>query len=168
MPLDALVVLGCRAGERGELSGAARRRVEQAARLYAAGRAGLVIASGGKRWFGLSEADAFAARLIELGVPSGRILREQQSRTTRGNARHVAVLAAARGLGRLGIVTCDWHMPRALSAFARHSLEVEPLPAPAPEAGWRRAGVRRALERVRGFGDRLAVAFLERPGRSGW
>lgn len=159
MALDAIVVLGCRSGERGRLFGSALRRVERAARAYAEGAAPLVIASGGKTWFGISEADAFAARLIALGVPVARIVREQSSQTTRGNARYVAEIARERGLARLGIVTCDWHMRRALSAFARHALVVEPLPAVAAAPARAGALLRYLQERARELADGVAVSL---------
>lgn len=162
MALDAIVVLGCRAGQQGQLFGAARRRVERAAQAYADGIAPVVIASGGKRWFGRSEADAFAARLMELGVPTDRIVREQRSLTTRGNAHEVAEIVRERGLGRIGVVTCDWHMRRALCAFARYSIAAEPLPAPALGAGRAQAVLRFALERVRALGDALVVRVADR------
>jgi uncharacterized SAM-binding protein YcdF (DUF218 family) len=159
MALDAIVVLGCRSGERGRLFGSALRRVERAARAYTEGVAPLVIASGGKTWSGISEADAFSARLIALGVPGARIVREQSSQTTRGNARYVAKIARQRGLGRLGIVTCDWHMRRALSAFSRHGLVVEPLPAVVPAPARSRALLRYLLERARELADAAAVSL---------
>jgi uncharacterized SAM-binding protein YcdF (DUF218 family) len=118
-----------------------------------------VIASGGKTWSGISEADAFSARLIALGVPGARIVREQSSQTTRGNARYVAKIARQRGLGRLGIVTCDWHMRRALSAFSRHGLVVEPLPAVVPAPARSRALLRYLLERARELADAAAVSL---------
>ena len=165
MALDAIVVLGCRSGERGQLFGSARRRVERAARAYTDGVAPLVIASGGKVWFGLTEADAFAARLIELGVPASQIVRERRSQTTRGNAGEVAQIVRERGLGKIAVVTCDWHMRRAVSAFARHSLTVEALPAPALEPGKTRV-YRFLLERARQLADSAAVK-LERIARTG-
>jgi uncharacterized SAM-binding protein YcdF (DUF218 family) len=158
MALDAIVVLGCRSGERGRLFGSALRRVERAARAYTEGVAPLVIASGGKTWSGISEADAFSARLIALGVPDAWIVREQSSQTTRGNARYVAEIARERGLGRLGIVTCDWHMRRALSAFARHAV-VEPVPAVGVAPTRSRALLRYLLERARQLADGVAVGL---------
>ena len=59
---DALIVLGCRVTD-GQLSSAAARRVERAARAYREQGAELVIAAGGKRWQGVMEADVFARGL---------------------------------------------------------------------------------------------------------
>jgi len=164
MGFDAIVVLGCRVDGPETLSGAALRRVTRAARAYREGMATHVVASGGKRWGEAIEARAMAAQLQALGVPNARILHEERSLTTVQNARFVAELARARGLRSLGIVTCDWHMRRAMAAFRREGFEVHPLPAPAPTlpltARVRRAG----LERLRALLDRAVAALrLEIP-----
>ena len=83
-PHDAIVVLGCKVGELG-LSPAAERRVERAAALWHAGVAPRIVVSGGKRWAGITEAEAFARRLTELGVQPDLIECELQSHTTREN-----------------------------------------------------------------------------------
>jgi uncharacterized SAM-binding protein YcdF (DUF218 family) len=115
-----------------------------------------VIVSGGKTWFGVTEADAFAAHLIDLGVAPSSIIRERRSRTTVENASHSTALARARGFSRLGVVTCDWHMRRALRAFGRPGLELSPLPAPTPEQPASTRLMRATLERVRLVTDRIA------------
>ena len=61
---DVLVVLGCRV-QGGQLSHAARRRVERAALAYRDEGATLVIASGGKAWQGVRECEVFARGLAE-------------------------------------------------------------------------------------------------------
>src|SRR5262245_41702249 len=96
VPLDTLVVLGCRVQD-GRLSAAAARRVERAALAYREHAARLVVASGGKRWQGAMEAEVFTSGLVERGVPREQILGETESLTTRGNARGVARLLRERG-----------------------------------------------------------------------
>lgn len=131
---DALIVLGCRV-QHVQLAHAARRRVERTAAAYAEHGAELVIAAGGKMWDGAMEADVFGRSLVELGVPSERVLLERKSLTTRGNAQGVAALLRGRRAERLGLVTCDWHMPRALRIFRSVGLDVLALPARSPERG---------------------------------
>lgn len=144
---DALIVLGCRVSS-GPLAHAALRRVERAARAYHEHGANLVIVSGGKTWQGVMEAEAFARGLAERGVPEARLLLERESMTTRGNARGSARLLRGRPCTRLGLVTCDWHMQRALRLFQRVGLEATPIPAPTP-AGPRLVALRRyARERA--------------------
>ena len=137
MPFDALVVLGCPV-RRGALPPPAARRVARAARAYEEGLATRVVVTGGRVWQGLVEADAFAGELVQGGVPEQALLLERASHTTRENARFTARLVKPLGIRRVGLVTCDWHLPRALFCFRRVGLEPEAVPAPSPEAPlWR-------------------------------
>jgi cyclophilin family peptidyl-prolyl cis-trans isomerase/uncharacterized SAM-binding protein YcdF (DUF218 family) len=128
---DVLVVLGCRVRD-GQLSHASLRRVERAARAYDEEGAALVIASGGKAWQGHKECEVFARGLLERGVAPAHLLEEHESLTTRGNARGVARLLRGKSVSRLGIVTCDWHIPRALRLFQRAGLTAIAVPAASP------------------------------------
>ncbi len=109
-------------------------RIWLAARLYQAGKAPLIIATGGYRWprhlqgksnF-RSEAEAMGVLLTAFGVPQAAILEERRSRTTRENAVLTTELAAARDIRQVLLVTSAWHMPRALAAFRRAGLAVIP------------------------------------------
>jgi uncharacterized SAM-binding protein YcdF (DUF218 family) len=128
---DALIVLGCRVST-GPLTHAALRRAERAALAYHEQGAELVIPCGGKAWQGVVEAEAFARNLARRGVPEACLLLERDSLTTRGNARGTARLLQGRPRARLGLVTCDWHMPRALWLFECFGLHATPLPATSP------------------------------------
>ncbi len=123
-----LVVLGCsvaaHSGATGLGEGAAARRVAAAAKAWSASRERVVIVSGGRVWDGRVEADAMAGALVALGVPEACIVRERLSFTTRENARFVAAQCAKRGIGRVAIVTCVWHLPRAAKCFEAEGLEV--------------------------------------------
>ena len=106
-------------------------RVWHAARVYHAGKAPLIIASGGNLWRTpdkQSEADTMRIFLEALGVPDAAILVEGSSRTTHENAAFTAKLAAERGIKRVLLVTAAWHMPRAEATFRRVGLEVVPVP----------------------------------------
>ena len=117
----AFVVLGCRPG-RGGLRGAALRRVAACAAVFLdeAGPGDLVLCAGGRVWEGVLEADAFSAALEARGVPGSRVVRERCSMTTGENARYAASLLQRRGVARVRLVTCAWHMPRAAAHFRRH------------------------------------------------
>ena len=128
---DALVVLGCRVSER-PLSGAAFRRVERAARAYREGLATSLVVSGGRSWNGVVEADAFADALVRLGVPREALVLERESKTTHENAVMSARLLTPENRRSVGIVTCDWHLPRALYCFQRAGLSGVGIEAPSP------------------------------------
>jgi uncharacterized SAM-binding protein YcdF (DUF218 family) len=117
---SAVCVLGCRAG-----SPTLARRARAAAATYHLGNAGLIVACGGRAWEGLVEADALARMLEEGGVPAQAIVRERLSLDTRDNARFAAALLERRGIRRVVVVTCTWHLPRAARAFRAAGLEVE-------------------------------------------
>ncbi|HLV22172.1 MAG TPA: YdcF family protein, partial [Polyangiaceae bacterium] len=147
-------MLGCRVWPVGRLSEAAARRVARAARAFREQPCVLVV-SGGRRWQGECEADAMADALVELGVPAGGILRERCSLSTCENAYYVAELLG-RGR-RVGVVSCDWHLPRALLSFRRAGLEPSPLPAPSPALPPLRRLRRSARERASFWLDEVAT-----------
>ena len=131
---DAIVVLG---GGVWPVSGTlvypdltyAADRIWHAARLYHAGKAPLIIASGGKVWPRYqqqSEAEAMRVVLNAFGVPDSGIVMESNSRNTRQNAAFTAKLAIRQGIRRVLLVTSLRHMRRAESAFRSVGIEVIP------------------------------------------
>jgi uncharacterized SAM-binding protein YcdF (DUF218 family) len=127
------------------------------AKAYLAGRTPLIVVSDGRRWDGVAEAEALMSALEALGVPSSVLLPELRSLSTCENARNVARLLASRGVTRVDVVTCDWHMPRALSSFRVAGLEPTGLSAPSPRTSPRARLTRSARERASFFLDRIAT-----------
>jgi uncharacterized SAM-binding protein YcdF (DUF218 family) len=112
-------------------------------------RPSVVIASGGRAWAGRLEADAMAEALAAMGVPEQRIVRERLSYTTRENARYVAALCAMRGMDRVAIVSCVWHLPRAVKLFEAQGLRViAQVPARDVPRSWARDLWLRGRERL--------------------
>ncbi len=151
---QALVVLGCRLAwsRHGQLGGAVGRRVRAAADLFHGERCSLIVASGGRVWDDVVEADAMRDALVRLGVPASRIVRERCSQTTRDNARFTSALLSRMSIDRTLLVTCDWHAPRASALFRKCGLRVEVAAARSPRAGlltraWR-WGRERAATRI--------------------
>ena len=131
---DAIVVLG---GGVRPVSGALvypdltghADRVWHAARLYHAGKAPLIIASGGNVWPRYqqqSEAEAMRVVLNAFGVPNNGIVMESSSRNTRQNAAFTAKLAAERDIRRVLLVTSLFHIRRAEAAFRQVGIDVIP------------------------------------------
>ena len=148
-PDYALVVLGCTVAPRGlSPEGGAARRVTAAAKAWVEAPS-IVIVSGGRVWHGRAEADAMADALVELGVPEECLVRERLSFSTRENARYVAVQCAKRGVGRVALVTCVWHLPRAAKCFEAEGLEVvAQISAGERDVGWARRAWIRGRERA--------------------
>lgn len=105
-------------------------RVWHAARLFHAGKAPLLLLSGGSdpKHQAFSEARAMAIFLTDLGVPAQAMLLEESSRNTRQNAAFSAALLKARGIDRVLLVTSALHMPRAMALFRAQGLQVIPAP----------------------------------------
>lgn len=160
MEPTSLVLLGCRVAGPSALSPPARRRADRALLAWQNGEAQRILICGGKAWSGVREADAISRYLIECGLPEHALERELWSRSTLQNAHFAAKLWAPRGLLRVGVVTCDWHMPRALSCFRRAGFEAAAVPARSPQVSPFAATWRAAKEHVSSVLDQLVPLGL--------
>ena len=100
-------------------------RVWQAARLYKAGKAPKIYASGGHVEMTTS------GLLQDLGVPREAIVFVEEPRNTEEEAK----AAASRGERKVLLVTSAWHMKRAKLMFEKYAPGVEVIPAPADWEG---------------------------------
>ncbi|MFO7273796.1 MAG: YdcF family protein [Bacillota bacterium] len=137
--------------------GQSPERVRHAAKLFHAGKAPLLLLSGGTK-FGQRhppEAVAMREQALELGVPPEVILIETDSNHTVENVLcSLVVLHRKVGLHRIRrliAVTVPWHMRRSLLALRTYLPRwIEPIPCPVslpgfdpqrwwehPEASWR-------------------------------
>lgn len=117
------------------IDGTTQERVIGAARVYREHPSSAVIASGGPYMMskGMSEL------LMLLGVPEARIVREDQSTSTRENGTNSVAIAKERGLTHVIVVTSAMHIPRALIDFERASagaLTIIPAPADPESFEW--------------------------------
>ncbi|MDD2598648.1 MAG: YdcF family protein [Kiritimatiellae bacterium] len=127
---DAIVVLGGGMGSNTNLPyaemGLAADRAWHAARLYHAGKAPVVIPSGGGEEF------STVPLLLDLGVPRSAIQVEPDARNTEENALLVEKLVnglpnrETNRVARVLLVTSAWHMRRSLLNFSHTGLEVIP------------------------------------------
>lgn len=144
----SLVLLGCRVVGPAALSPPAQRRALRAESALQSGLTRHILACGGKDWHGVRETDALCEFLVLRGVPASALERESHSHSTRQNAHYAAELLLPRGLRRIWLVTCDWHMPRALRCFEGAGFLAEPLPALSPSISMGADLIRSARERV--------------------
>jgi uncharacterized SAM-binding protein YcdF (DUF218 family) len=122
------------------LTGGARRVEAGLALLAAEPQARLIVSGVGREteWADL-------ARLAGADPALGpRVTLGRAAASTRGNAAEIAAWARANRLGRLRIVTADYHMPRALLELRRALPEAvllaDPVAAAAPPGTvWREA-----------------------------
>lgn len=133
---DAIVVLGgaFNSGQ-GEWpypdAGGGVDRYWHAARLFRAGKAPVIILSGGRnpaRPESLSEAESGALLLGDLGVPADALIVESQARTTRDNVTLIGDIIDRRGIESFLLVTSARHMTRSVAAFRVEGLEPIAVP----------------------------------------
>jgi len=108
--------------------GSAADRVWHAARLYKAGKAPIIIATG----YGAPECERMF--LLDLGVPQEAIVCEEEARNTEENARHVAEMlkkdASPSVKPKVLLVTSAWHMRRAKLMYDRYAPDLDIIPIP--------------------------------------
>jgi uncharacterized SAM-binding protein YcdF (DUF218 family) len=130
--VDAIVVLGCALDREGKPSDALARRLLEAYGAWRRGVSGTVLVSGGRRWRGRAEAVAMNERLQALGVPAPALVDELSSLSTAQNALHCERIGRPLGLRTVALVTCDFHMARALRLFRARGFLCTPHPAITP------------------------------------
>lgn len=115
---------------------AALARAWPDARLVFAGGPAVPAAGGS-----LTEAEASRAILEQLGLAPGRVLYNDRSETTWGNALNALVLAKPKPGETWVLVTSASHMPRAMGAFRAAgwpALQPWPVAYRTTKNGWRR------------------------------
>jgi uncharacterized SAM-binding protein YcdF (DUF218 family) len=149
---DVIVVLGgtlsppATAESDANLSAAADRLV-YAARLYALGKAPVILVSGGHGGGGGAmdaESVHAAAVLAGWGVPADAILTETESVNTYENAIYTKLMLDEHQLKSVLLVTSAMHMPRALATFRSAGIDATPAatdfeasgPGPGGLAAW--------------------------------
>ena len=132
---DAVVVLGgAFSSGHGEWpypdAGGNVDRYWHAARIFRAGKAPIVILSGGRapsRREGWTEAESGAIFLADMGVPRSAMILDTEALTTRENAVNVDRIVTERGFGSILLVTSASHMRRSLAAFSGVQAKVIPV-----------------------------------------
>lgn len=105
-------------------------RVWFAARLYHAGKAPVIVVSGGSNpdVSATTEAESMRVLLRDLGVPDNAIRLEDRSRNTRQNAGFTAAMLLPEGASKVLLVTSAYHMRRSVGLFTQAGFEVIPAP----------------------------------------
>lgn len=100
-------------------------RVWHAARLWKAGKAPIVIASG------TGEREATVPLLRDFGVAEAAIVVEDKARNTEENAKFVEDTLATKNTkdAKILLVTSAWHMRRSLLMFTKYAPNLEIIPA---------------------------------------
>jgi hypothetical protein len=120
-------------------------RTLHASRLYQAGKARLIVISGGnvfpQRQNIKPEAYYTAGILNDWGIPDEAILIETLSRNTHENAVQTSRLLQQRGIFSILLITAAVHMPRAYLCFEQAGLKVSPSPSGYSAASYDRPAI---------------------------
>ena len=135
-PADAIIILGGGvdipiAPRRSPEFNTSGDRLLEGARLYRAGRAPVVLLSGGNVFEqnDMQGESIYAAELVAmLGVDPAAIVVEADSRTTFENAVQSRRYLRKKGIRRVLLVTSASHMPRAMATF--DSAGIDAIAAP--------------------------------------
>ncbi|MGI6154032.1 MAG: YdcF family protein [Christensenellaceae bacterium] len=131
---DAVIVLGA-AVKGNEPSVTLQRRLDKAAEYCKANPNAVVVVSGGKgTQENISEADAMAAYLLDLGIPETKIIREPNATSTEENFKYSKALLDEKFGSEYSAVyvTNDFHMLRAGMMAKQAGLSAQGLSAHSP------------------------------------
>ena len=129
---DAVIVAGCKVMSDGQPSRCLAGRVDRGVALYRAGRAPLLVFTGGVGDHPPSEAEVSARRARAEGVPETAIQVEVRSTSTEENARYAAELISGR---EVMVVSDAWHTHRVARVFGHYFDVVDTvgIDSPLPE-----------------------------------
>lgn len=129
---DAIVVLGADYWKPCGVSVPAFRRTMKGVDLWRAGRAPVLVFTGGptRASRGIPVGVEMADLARRLGVPPDAIVLEVDSRNTWENALFSSRVLGAKGIRRVVVVTDSIHMRRAEGSFLRAGFEVERASVP--------------------------------------
>jgi uncharacterized SAM-binding protein YcdF (DUF218 family) len=89
------------------------------------------IGGAGAQWRGGPHSKGEAERVLrDLGIPPSTVMFETQSRNTHENAVASWQLLKTEAPGTWILITCPWHLPRAVGCFRMAGWNVLPYPAP--------------------------------------
>ncbi len=132
-------------------------RVLYAAELYKAGKAPLLLVSGGS-WDNLPPAEAtdMAAVLIgRLGVPRSALVLEARSLNTYENALYTKTILERLGIKKVLLVTSAVHMPRSMLIFRKQGIDAIAAPTDYQIAISQNTAARPPRARLLGFTNNL-------------
>ncbi|MEM9067306.1 MAG: YdcF family protein [Myxococcota bacterium] len=135
---DAIVVLGNRppVDDTGAIRPELRRRIETGVALFQAGRAPILVVTGGVAPSGHVEAEVMRDHAVSQGVPQGRIRMEPNARDTIENAGFTLRMLCGDDphcAPSIIVVSTPFHLPRARRLFECAGARVQLAPTPIPE-----------------------------------
>lgn len=158
---DAIVVLGAQVKEDGTPSVQLQWRIDAAYEAWKKHPC-LIVACGAQ---GSNEpapeGQVMRETLITMGVPAEYVLADNESYNTRQNVRNAAALLAEHAVGRVLIVTSDYHLPRAMALAADEELDATGIGSPTKPEYWLKNHAREALSWIKYWAQKYLRLPLE-------
>ena len=153
-PQWAIVVFGSALDKDGGVPQALSSRLEKALVVANTNPGATVVVAGGKPQAGVTEAQAMKRWLVEHGVGEERIVTEEQSTDTVGNAKNVAPILSNGGKNGAILITAGSHLRRATvdfrmatgSAYNTISVPAEDKDITPPVPEWEKTAMERDLK----------------------
>ena len=128
-PADVVVVFGARVRNDGTPSLTLANRVTTASELYRDGLVDTVVMTGGVEPSGIDETIVMRDLAMQLGVPSGAIVRDADGLNTNASVANTIRILRDRGLHRILAVSQFYHLPRIKLAYTRAGVDAWTVPA---------------------------------------
>lgn len=159
---EVAIVPGALVQPNGKMSAMLADRVEQAARLWHAGKVGKVLVSGDHHTWAYDEPDTMRKALVARGVPPRDVFEDHAGFNT------WATMVRARSIFNVKdavVVTNGFHMPRALFLAEEAGIDATGLDADFHHWGYQgeRSSVREIFSRVKAIAD----VTLDSPAMAG-
>ncbi len=161
-PAEVAIVPGAAVKPDGAMTTMLADRVEQAYRLWRAGKVGKILVSGDHHTWAYDEPDTMRKALVADGVPAEDVFEDHAGFDT------WATMVRARGIFDVHnavVVTQGFHMPRALFLAAEAGIDATGLTSDLHEYGsqGRKSELREVLSRVKAVAD----VTLDTPAMAG-
>ena len=157
---DAIIVLGAQVKPDGTPSVQLSWRLDAASEAYRQKKVPVVVCGAQGKDEPMTEAEAMAAYLTAKGIPESDILQDPDSFNTRQNLQNAAaLLSGLEGIGRVLIVTSDYHVPRSLALAADQGFTARGMGSPCKPEYWLKNHAREALAWLKYWG----VKYLHLP-----
>jgi len=157
---DAIIVLGAQVKPDGSPSVQLSWRLDAAAEAYGEKKVPVVVCGAQGNDEPMPEAVAMKQYLIEKGVAEEDILTDPDSFNTNQNLRNAGVLLKDKPeVGKVLVVTSDYHVPRSLALAKDQGFEAVGLGSPCKPEYWLKNHAREALAWIKYWG----VKYLHLP-----
>ena len=153
---DAVIILGAQVRPDGTPSVQLSWRLDAAAEAFAARSVPIVLCGAQGADEPMTEAEAMKRYLLDKGIPSEFLLLDDASFNTRQNLRNAQSLLQERAdVGRVLIVSSDYHVPRAIALAGDLGLDATGLGSPCLPEYWIKNHAREALAWVKYWGEKI-------------